>query len=181
MAPEQRIGDTVGARADLYALGLMLIQMLTGRCPFEGKPLDILRERILAEGPPDLSAIGHVGARELIQKLVVRRPEGRFQSATDLVAAIDAQLTSPSPSIPTAPPSAAIARPSSDEARTVPVSKRPSWMLPAAIAGASLLVGVLLMVLFMTSSKADGTSPAASASISATPPIASEPPPPASV
>ena len=179
MAPEQAVGDTVDARADLFALGVIFIEMLAGKCPFEGKPLDILRERILAEGPPDLSGVAHVGARELIGKLVVRKPEGRLQSAAELVAAIDAQLASTRASAPTAPPSDALAIPrAADDAKTIKSPEpRPPWMLPVAIGAIAMVVGILITVIAMSGSSKAEPAPITSASATQTAPIAPAPPP----
>lgn len=48
MAPEQVMGDVVDARADLYSLGIMLYQMVTGQTPFQGTPLQIAMQHVQA-------------------------------------------------------------------------------------------------------------------------------------
>ncbi|MCX4243301.1 serine/threonine-protein kinase [Paraliomyxa miuraensis] len=52
MAPEQCVGDPVDARTDLYAVGVLAYQMLTGRTPFEGKRSDVMRAQVYEPVPP---------------------------------------------------------------------------------------------------------------------------------
>jgi len=51
MAPEQLAAEPLRASADLYAVGVMLFEVLTGRRPFEGKLLDVLQQKALREAP----------------------------------------------------------------------------------------------------------------------------------
>jgi hypothetical protein len=84
MAPEQVLGREVDARSDLYAVGLVLFQMVTGEMPFKGKtPVQIAQARLnetpvpVASLRPDLPAwIGQV-----IDIALAREPEKRFRSA----------------------------------------------------------------------------------------------------
>jgi serine/threonine-protein kinase len=143
MAPEQALGETVDARADLYALGVIFLEMVTGKCPFTGNALSILRERILAEGPPDMSSVTDPGARALVARLLARQPADRMQSAMDLLTAIDA-LTDERRSIVAArgsrgPSDVAVA--TSATLTNVPTT-RPRWIVPA-VAASALLFGAL--------------------------------------
>jgi len=52
MAPEQAAGETVDPRADLYAVGVILYEMITGRPPFEGEPLEVIAKQIGEDAPP---------------------------------------------------------------------------------------------------------------------------------
>ena len=91
MAPEQLLGGDLDARTDLYAVGLVLFECLTGRLPYEGSsPMAILAamtERkapdvstLASDAPPALGAV--------ISRLLEREPEKRFASARELAEAL---------------------------------------------------------------------------------------------
>lgn len=101
MAPEQAVGERVDARADLYSIGIVLFEMLTGRRPFAGDPVSVLRQHVLEEVPALPPAVRDaVGARveQLLGRLLAKSPGDRFASAAALGAELDAclsELTSP--------------------------------------------------------------------------------------
>jgi serine/threonine-protein kinase len=163
MAPEQAVGDTVDARADLYAIGVVFLEMLTGKCPFAGNPLSILRERILAVGPPDMSTVTDPGARALVARLLTRQPDDRMQTAAELVLAIDAladerrggslpPAMAPSPDALNA---AATTNPVLVTTTTATPSTRPRWVIPAALVALLAVSGGMYgLVSVMTRPKA---------------------------
>jgi hypothetical protein len=91
MSPEQAHGEVVDARADLYALGCLLFELLTGNTPFDGSGYEVMLAH-LGRPPPSPSdrAFGIPAVvDELVLSLLTKRPEDRVQSAADVVAAID--------------------------------------------------------------------------------------------
>lgn len=95
MAPEQARGDDVDHRADLFSLGVVLYEAVTGQPPFDGKtPLAVLRR--VADDPhvpvhklaPDVPD----WFEEVIDRLLAKEPERRFQSAVELHALLDAHV-----------------------------------------------------------------------------------------
>lgn len=92
MAPEQALGHaTIDARADLFALGALLYECLTGRPPFDGHALLEVLARLLLEDPPRPSdAVPAVPPRldALVRSLLAKRPEDRLADA----AAAEAEL-----------------------------------------------------------------------------------------
>ncbi|WP_437973145.1 serine/threonine-protein kinase [Sorangium sp. So ce295] len=98
LAPEALRGmDAVDARADLYALGLVLYEMLTGQHPFDTKNVV---ERLKQQGPGGPPAL-HVRAPDLevpyevqqaVMRLMEHDPSFRFQTAADAIAALDEGL-----------------------------------------------------------------------------------------
>ncbi len=93
MAPEQGLGDAGDERSDLYSLGVILFQLVTGQLPYEGDtPLAIIL-RHLNDPIPSARAINPnlpIEIEQIINKLMAKRPEDRFQNANELIAAIDA-------------------------------------------------------------------------------------------
>src|SRR5215813_13533683 len=91
MAPEQALGQTVDARTDLYALGVLLYELTTGRVPFKGDdPLTVVSQHVHAPVvPPRVLRSDVPRALELIiLRLLEKNPDARFQTAEDTAAAL---------------------------------------------------------------------------------------------
>ena len=99
MSPEQATGAAVDGRTDVFALGVMLFEMLTGERPFHGKrPLDVL-VALSTTGPPAASARNADVPPELdqlIARCLAKEPADRL-TADELRAALDAMLAIDSP------------------------------------------------------------------------------------
>jgi serine/threonine-protein kinase len=95
MSPEQIAGQKVDGRSDLYSLGVMLFQLLTGVLPFRGDSMAELMYKIANEPAPDIRQIRHeLSARlaEIVALSLSKKPETRYQDgdkfAADLRVAI---------------------------------------------------------------------------------------------
>jgi tRNA A-37 threonylcarbamoyl transferase component Bud32 len=91
VAPEQIRGEEVDRRTDLYALGVVLYQMLTGRVPFEG-PTDFAILKAQIEDPPapprSLAPEIPEGLERIVLKALEKSPDSRFQTAGELRTAL---------------------------------------------------------------------------------------------
>ena len=74
-APEQVAGEAVGPPADVYALGIVLLECLTGRRPFEGTPMEVAMARL--SRPPDVPATLPESWRALLGAMLARQPDDR--------------------------------------------------------------------------------------------------------
>lgn len=91
IAPEQIFGEAVDARADLYAIGVMLYEVLTGHVPHMAADVDsMLRARLLKPARPvqELAPALPVVVAAVVNRLLATRVEDRFESAADVLAAL---------------------------------------------------------------------------------------------
>src|SRR5215203_4581337 len=92
-SPEQVLGQTIDARSDLFAIGSVLYEMLTGRLPFSGASVPQLAHAIAYEHPPALGGSPAIATIDrVIHKAIAKRPQDRYASAAamaeDLRAAV---------------------------------------------------------------------------------------------
>ena len=129
LAPEQVRGLPADARTDIFALGCVLYELLSGTRAFRHETAAETMTAVLREEPPALTASPEMSA--LVFRCLEKNPETRFQSAQDLAFALRSQTSAPGP-----PPAA------------LPVTtRRPalSWLIAGA--AAFVLVAVVIGVI----------------------------------
>ena len=93
MSPEQVKAKPADARSDLFALGAILYEMLSGQRAFRGDSAGETMAAILKEDPPDLSATNQKvspGLERIVRHCLEKNPERRFHSASDLAFDLEA-------------------------------------------------------------------------------------------
>lgn len=88
MAPEQARGENLDARADVFAIGVVLYEMLAGKRPFRGKTNFEIQAALLRDPPPPLVNVA-AGLEQIVLRCLDKQPAARFADATALVAALD--------------------------------------------------------------------------------------------
>lgn len=152
MSPEQTSGDPVDARTDLWALGVVLYEMLTGVRPFRQERPDalIFGIRVDAPAPPDVARPETPDAlSDIVMRCLEKDPDQRFQSADALLEALRALpsegATSGGPQTPADSHSSVAAHTSGDEPAMVATAPRDAasrrrWRKKGLIAAAGTLV-----------------------------------------
>src|SRR5580692_1325457 len=97
MSPEQFMGQVVDARSDIYSSGVLLYQLLTGERPFEGSMSAIMHKALHTEAPlpSQISVTSPRSFDAVVNRAMAKRPDDRYASAAEFLAAIKAALTAP--------------------------------------------------------------------------------------
>ncbi len=90
MAPEQVRGQRVDQRADVFALGIVLYEMLAGQRPFRGTTATAVVVAILETEPAPLPANVQPALAGVVTRCLAKDPEGRYQRGSDVRAALEA-------------------------------------------------------------------------------------------
>src|SRR5258708_14918696 len=96
MSPEQVKGRLLDGRSDLFSLGVILYEMLTGEKPFVGQNVTTIIYKIVNENPippRDLDVTIHPGLSTVVTKALSKSPDERYQSGADLVRDLESYKT----------------------------------------------------------------------------------------
>ncbi len=145
-APEQLTGGAIDARTDLFSLGVVMYELLTGRRAFEGRSLAEINRAVLDSDPPPAHEVDRAVPREvsaIVTRLMARDPARRYTCASELGADLRRwmqaqQLPTETVTMAALPPAATVAAPAVRR-------RRPArWLLAAALllAAGALAVGL---------------------------------------
>lgn len=99
ISPEQAKGDHTDARTDIYSVGVMMYEMLSGKLPFDGTGAVSIAIMQISEKPKPLAEVAPnipVGLRQITEKAMEKDPADRYQSAQEMLDAIAAFRRDPS-------------------------------------------------------------------------------------
>ena len=88
MSPEQVKGKHIDGRSDLFSVGVLLYELLTGEKPFDGQNITTIIYKIVSEEPippRELDVTIHPGLSAVVTKALAKAPDGRYQTGADLV------------------------------------------------------------------------------------------------
>jgi eukaryotic-like serine/threonine-protein kinase len=153
MAPEQIRGTAIDKRADIYAVGVLLFELVTGKKPFfspKDDPIEVCSLHLKKPPPTRAETLpGDYGALEaVVAKALAKHPDDRYASAEEMAAALTAPRATPPAGVPIQPAPVVAAAPAKPPFR--PTKQH------LAIGGSALVVLVILIaVIASRGGKAD--------------------------
>ncbi|HSJ59359.1 MAG TPA: FHA domain-containing serine/threonine-protein kinase [Anaerolineae bacterium] len=146
MAPEQARGERVDERSDIYSLGVVLYQLLTGRLPFGGEQIAEVLRKMIYESPPlprSLNPYVSSAMEQVVLKALAKDPGQRYQTADELIAAVTgAGASAPFPELAARPVPAVSPAGLAPSASAAPAQRRGTWSI-----GITILAAVVCLVL----------------------------------
>lgn len=159
MSPEQAMGKTLDGRSDMWSLGVIFYQMLTGEKPFAGSNPTTIIYKIVHEDPVPPRKINttlHPGFDHLVQKMLAKDPEGRYQTCSQLIQDLRnyTRLSSPTPeALPTVAMPSSVTPPVPAPSPTPTTGSMPefkpqrNYFLP--VATFALIAAIVMLGIFM--------------------------------
>jgi len=167
LSPEQALGIKVDARSDVFSLGGLLYECISGKPAFFGRTAVEICAKVVRDDPPPPSQFNPDVSRELDQialKALAKKPEERYQTAEEMIKALESAqrqtngsgqtVTRMMASVPSTQPSSALATLSD-------IFKRPRLSIGYVVAGLILILGVTYGILWWTRAKLPPPSPEA--------------------
>jgi serine/threonine protein kinase/Tol biopolymer transport system component len=158
MSPEQARGQQIDPRTDIYSLGIVLYEMLTGRVPFDADtPMAVILKKIEATlPPPSVFKPGiHPAIEAVLLKALAKEPVQRFATMQEFLKAWARAFAQATPSTRTSPP---VAKPAETAVGQVRVSDQPAILReprptrkarPKRISKLVLIIGVIVLFVFV--------------------------------
>ena len=203
MAPEQGLGEAGDERSDLYSLGIIFFQLLTGKLPYDAEaPLAVILKHL--NSPIPVISEMHPGYPPAVDAVVARMmakdPRDRYQTANDLIADLDRLLNNEAPAVVNGAPLMAApvddaqadldTEPLRAEVKPMPTvvapprRRAPGWLLTLLIAGVVLIGGYMALaeggalgMLALMSSPTPSETPTLTSTSTAPPPPTPTPAP----
>ena len=149
MSPEQIAGKKVDNRSDIFALGGVLYEMLTGQKPFPGESITTVIYKIMNENPLPVRNFQKnlpEGLEPILQKALAKDPAARYQSCREMVNDIKKSISlAPAATLVREPGSVAVPVPSAAPAEPAAAGKPLIYVLGGILAVAVIVVVVLLL------------------------------------
>jgi serine/threonine-protein kinase len=161
MAPEQILNAPVDARTDVFALGVVLYEMLAGKDPFEGSTIPAVMHKVLHVTPPPPTSFNPdvpPALDAIVMRALAKNPQDRFQRAKDLGRALGA-LRRELKSVPARGPSLAAANDTAHTPQPPPQTPPPRTVVnappqdpeyPRTIRWGAILVAVAAVLMIAT-------------------------------
>jgi dipeptidyl aminopeptidase/acylaminoacyl peptidase len=140
MSPEQVRGQKVDHRADIFSIGAMLYEMLSGERPFQGETMADVMAAVLIKDPKPLGSLvadAPPALQRIVERCLEKQPDKRFQTASDLAFSLQELRAA----VETAPR----AESAKDATRSKSSSNPKRLVLIAAIVVAAITIGVVIL------------------------------------
>ena len=151
MSPEQAEGERVDYRTDLYALGVVLYQMLVGQVPFRGTTPHAILHAVIYDPPAPLRQIRQdmsPAIETVVLKAIDKQPERRYQSGAELTEALGESIDQPGSAIRRPGASRPLTRSPQQTRRACRFKETIVWIVAAMAVILCGLLAVLAIMIF---------------------------------